>query len=150
MKILKKFTADCSDDWFDARQVGLGCLKFDSTQKLAFHAAQQFCRGSGSHLVEIKTMEQMKLLVSKLQQQESLVGKQNWWGGASTVVAGHEGAWYWEHSGTEVANFTWSPGQPNGVSQGYTQLFFAFNQPKYYGNDQPADNKNFPICQNMK
>ena len=136
--ILKKFTADCR---FDARQVGLGCLKFDSTQKLAYYEAQQFCRGSGSHLVEIKTMEQMKLLVSKLQ---------NWWGGGSTVVSGHEGAWCWEHSGTEVADFTWSPGQPNGVSQGYTQLFFAFNQPGYYGNDHTADNKNFAICQNMK
>ena len=133
-------STSCDGDWFDAKHVGLGCLKFLDSNEVKYNEAKQLCQESDSNLIEVQTEDQMSFLVSKL----SSLGNKHWWGGASNV---QNDQWYWENSQTEVAGFMWAPGQPN--CHNCQNMGFAFSHTNnYYGNDHYINhNNNFPICQ---
>merc|ERR1719320_2375661 len=58
----------CPRSWVDARDVGLGCLLYNSTEDMDFVSASQYCKDcfQNASLVEILSPEQLDYITMSL------------------------------------------------------------------------------------
>merc|ERR1712156_960920 len=65
LEILGDPKSRCPKYWVDATHVDMGCLLFNATEAMSWHAAQSFCKSEpaySSHLVEIFNQDQQDFL----------------------------------------------------------------------------------------
>merc|ERR1711953_187801 len=138
--------AGCRGSWLDASSVGMGCLLFNSTEKLSFFQASQYCKpqyiGNTSALVEVLTVEQMDFLTAALRIIEATIGEAGWWAGATDL--GVEDDWFWLRSKQTVGEYVFSSFSGSSITSNCLQLLFNMG---YKGYSQRCENLSFPICQ---
>merc|ERR1711874_963319 len=127
--------AGCKGSWLDASSVGMGCLLFNSTEKMSFFEASQYCKsqyiGNTSTLVEVLTVEQMDFLTSALR----IIG---------ATDIGVEDDWFWLRSKQTVGEYVFSSFSGSSIGSNCLQLLFNMG---YKGYSQACDKTSFPICQ---
>merc|ERR1712241_434424 len=136
----------CQGSWLDAPSVGMGCLLFNSTERVSWMEASQYCKsqyiGNTSTLVEVLTVEQMDFLTSALKIIEATIGEAGWWAGATGI--GVEDDWFWLRSKQTVGEYVFSSFSGSSISSNCLQLLFNMG---YKGYSQVCDRPSFPICQ---
>merc|ERR1712001_765719 len=139
----------CQGSWLDASSVGMGCLLFNSTEKLSFMDADMYCKsqyiGNTSALVEVLTVEQMDFLTSALRIIEATIGEVGWWAGATDL--GVEDHWFWLRSKQTVGEYVFSSFSGQSIGSNCLQLLSNMG---YKGYSQKCDGPSFPICQWFK
>ena len=102
----------CPDHWIDATATGLGCLYFNSSEKVTWEEAADFCQApeNDASLIEIWSEVQLDFVKSKLMFLQDNGVDEDWWTGGTDL--GSEGHWYWAESGAPVGDFIWDFLQP--------------------------------------
>merc|ERR1711942_13145 len=101
----------CPQSWQDATDLGLGCLLYNSTERMDFITASTYCKEcyENASLVEILTVEQMDYLRMSLKILEAGSGRRWWWAGAADLGINND--WRWLRSGETVPeDFAWFHG----------------------------------------
>merc|ERR1712126_39962 len=140
----KETRGNCPDGWFDTTLFGgtMGCLLFNSSTGYTWDKANEFCYNQRAELVEIRHSQEMELVINYLKQLETHETKYNWW--TSGTDAGREGRWNWPSSWSNVENYIWYSGQPNGGAiQNCLRLDYSWS---YTGNDWDCAGSYRPIC----
>merc|ERR1719264_1908966 len=104
--------------------MNLGCLLFNATTAMSWHAAQDLCKEFSSHLVEIFTPEQQDFMVMKAFEAHGITGmEREWWIGLTDDNS--EGRWYWIDSLKEAKFIPWGVWQPDGGKEANFGSMFA-------------------------
>ena len=136
-------SSSCPPQWVDGSSVGLGCMLFDSTERLSWADATQHCSNiQNAILIEIMSQEQFEFIKMILEFLSGHEGRKYWW--TSGTDWGREGQWYWAQSLSEVASYIWKSGQPNG---GTDQNCLYLWGGTFMGQDYPCTYPLYPICQ---
>ena len=127
----------------------MGCILLHHSE-LNWTASNQFCEDQESHLIEIRTMQQMQFIVSILSEKKNdpdpVAG---WWTGATDVD--NEGTWSWTvNKNQTVGQYIWanSGGEPNGGSrENYLALWRGYHYKGMDAGDWGLDMH--PLCQKL-
>jgi len=143
-----ELTSNCPKLWADASHMNLGCLLFNATTPMSWHAAQDLCKESSSHLVEIFTPEQQEFMVMKAFEAHGITGmEREWWIGLTD--ANSEGRWYWIDSLKEAEFIPWGVWQPDGGKEANFGSMFAGFDYRWTDETSAFEYRGgaYPICQ---
>ena len=147
-----KDAGPCPADWVDATLTGMGCLFFNSSQRMTWHDASVSCYHADSFLVEIETELQFDFLRSELSFLANSGIPGSWWTSASDM--GREGLWYWASSLSPVPDFVWHSGynQPDGGPDQNCGIMSVSNNFLFFDHECDVDNYGnfesfYAICQ---
>ena len=91
--------------------------------------------------VEVESPSELAALSSYLL--SAGVEDKHWWTGGTDAAT--EGSWLWSSSLTEVGEFLWSPGQPDGAEQ--QNCLYLNPHYGYTGRDDNCHIRKQPLCQ---
>merc|ERR1711915_178885 len=135
--------SSCKSGWLDATTVGLGCLLFNSTSKMTWLAANEYCQKEDARLVEVETEAQFDFLKMELDFVDNQVSRHYWWTSGTDI--GREGNWYWTGTLTSVGSFVWSADQPNEGVGG--DCLYLIHSDGYLAGDSACSKSRNAICQ---
>merc|ERR1711915_320965 len=137
--------SSCNSGWLDASSAGLGCLLFNSTSKMTWLAANEYCQKEDARLIEVGTEAQFNFLKMELDFVDNQVSRHYWWTSGTDI--GREGNWYWAGTLTSVGNFFWIAGEPNsGVGADCLYLHYSYD---YLAADSTCTSLRNAICQQI-
>merc|ERR1711915_926902 len=135
--------SSCSSGWLDASSAGLGCLLFNSTSKMTWLAANEYCQREDARLIEVGTEAQFNFLKMELDFVDNQVSRHYWWTSGTDI--GRGGNWYWTGTLTSVGSFVWSAGQPNEGVGG--DCLYLIHSDGYLAGDSACSKSRNAICQ---
>merc|ERR550519_65094 len=143
--------SSCPRGWIVATYINMSCLKFNTSSIMTWFEANIYCQqDEKAALVEVLTGEQMEFLSLQADMLDVMIGELHYWMGGSDL--GREGQWYWNPSITEVGDFIWHDGEPDGEYDNNCMGFRPYpNDPDAVLTHEalavPCTNKMYPICQ---
>ena len=141
---------ECDSGWYDATSVDLGCLLLHETS-LEYSAAERFCKGHNSILVEIERRDQFRMVSNILKDVSDAWYKlawSVWWGGAIQVGKEQNQNWIWKVSEMPVQSWVWSQSEPGTDSdENYFIFQYSSENDCYFGGDYYEHSVAYPVCQ---